>query len=122
MLLFIDAYDLWFQKLSAREILDRFDAFGTDIVIGAEKNCWPGDKYCDLFPHHDDLFEKYEHARVSAKKPKEAKESTRTYPAFVNTGAMLCKRDACLEWFKYSSEFSAKSLTAKANDQVTNTF
>lgn len=51
-IIFVDAFDVVFVD-SPETIIEKFKPFGTKIVIGAEKNCFPGNfkKEYDKLPH-----------------------------------------------------------------------
>lgn len=55
ILIFVDGYDVFFTD-SVEQIIDRWHSFGTRILFGAEKTCWPDTSIADKFPDQPTLY------------------------------------------------------------------
>lgn len=96
--IFMDAYDVLFQQ-DANALLKVFESFNSDIVIGAEKNCWPPQlhrKYCRMQRGNPDIERLYPRGSLPVR--------------YVNTGVLMGRIWAAERWY-YENAVAMSKIT-----------
>lgn len=118
LILLVDAFDVWFQlpEVVARQ---RFAGFSTDLLVGADKKCWPNQptsKACVEWPESvldKDVYGDYtDLARI-----KEANVVEYARPRWLNSGTLLGDQHSLEQLFAKASELASLKGSAKFSDQ-----